>query len=75
MTVPAAWMPVAGMQRTIVYWTAGVHEASAPDKSHDTRPHEGRRVRLHRALPQCPQAPFDLGCLSPIRFEKQEALA
>jgi len=34
MTVPAAWMPAAKMQRVIVHWTAGGHKASANDKSH-----------------------------------------
>ena len=34
MTVPAAWMPAAKMQRIIVHWTAGGHKASAFDKGH-----------------------------------------
>lgn len=32
--VPADWMPVAKMQRIIVHWTAGTHDASALDRSH-----------------------------------------
>lgn len=34
MTVPAAWMQAARMDRVIVHWTAGAHKASALDKSH-----------------------------------------
>lgn len=32
--VPADWMPAAKMQRIIVHWTAGAHQASGLDRSH-----------------------------------------
>jgi len=34
MTLPTDWMPAASMQRVIVHWTAGTHEASDLDRSH-----------------------------------------
>lgn len=34
MTVPAAWMPKAKLQRIVFHWTAGTHKASPFDREH-----------------------------------------